>query len=89
MDAFGKDWFDLRDVEASVFKPDGNGAPILLCACGPTSGGSWREAAIEVGREFRRLERKRPLLAWRARVPDTQTSRKRIGRAHVVAATLQ
>ena len=25
MDAFGKDWFDLREGEASVFKPDGNG----------------------------------------------------------------
>jgi hypothetical protein len=25
MDAFGKDWFDLREGEASLFKPDGNG----------------------------------------------------------------
>ena len=25
MDAFGKDWFDVRGGEASVFKPDGNG----------------------------------------------------------------
>ena len=25
MDAFGKDWFDLREGEASVFRPDGNG----------------------------------------------------------------
>jgi broad specificity phosphatase PhoE len=25
MDAFGKDWFDLREAEASLFKPDGNG----------------------------------------------------------------
>jgi phosphohistidine phosphatase SixA len=25
MDAFGKDWFDLREGEASVFKPEGNG----------------------------------------------------------------
>jgi phosphohistidine phosphatase SixA len=25
MDAFGKDWFDVREAEASVFKPDGNG----------------------------------------------------------------
>src|SRR5436190_10751589 len=24
MDAFGKDWFDVREGEASVFKPDGN-----------------------------------------------------------------
>ena len=25
MDAFGKDWFDVSEGEASVFKPDGNG----------------------------------------------------------------
>src|SRR5256886_10647306 len=25
LDAFGKDWFDIREGEASVFKPDGNG----------------------------------------------------------------
>jgi len=25
LDAFGKDWFDLREGEASVFKPDGSG----------------------------------------------------------------
>ena len=25
MDAFGKDWFDVREGEASIFKPDGNG----------------------------------------------------------------
>ena len=25
MDAFGKDWFDVREGEASVFQPDGNG----------------------------------------------------------------
>jgi hypothetical protein len=25
MDAFGKDWFDVRESEASVFKPDGTG----------------------------------------------------------------
>jgi phosphohistidine phosphatase SixA len=25
LDAFGKDWFDLREGEASIFKPDGNG----------------------------------------------------------------
>lgn len=26
LDAFGKDWFDIREGEASVFKPDGAGA---------------------------------------------------------------
>jgi phosphohistidine phosphatase SixA len=25
MDAFGKDWFDVREGEASVFRPDGQG----------------------------------------------------------------
>jgi phosphohistidine phosphatase SixA len=25
MDAFGKDWFDIREGEASIFKPDGTG----------------------------------------------------------------
>jgi hypothetical protein len=25
IDAFGKDWFDVREGEASVFKPDGKG----------------------------------------------------------------
>jgi len=30
MDAFGKDWFDLREGEASLFKPDGNGGSALV-----------------------------------------------------------
>jgi len=30
MDAFGKDWFDVREGEASVFEPDGNGAYKLI-----------------------------------------------------------
>jgi len=25
LDAFGKDWFDIREGEASIFRPDGNG----------------------------------------------------------------
>ena len=25
LDAFGKDWFDVREGEASIFRPDGNG----------------------------------------------------------------
>ena len=29
MDAFGKDWFDVREGEASVFKPDGNGYKLV------------------------------------------------------------
>ena len=30
MDAFGKDWFDVREGEASAFKPDGSGAYKLV-----------------------------------------------------------
>jgi phosphohistidine phosphatase SixA len=30
MDAFGKDWFDIREGEASIFKPDGNGGYKLV-----------------------------------------------------------
>jgi phosphohistidine phosphatase SixA len=30
MDAFGKDWFDVREGEASIFKPDGNGGATLV-----------------------------------------------------------
>ena len=30
VDAFGKDWFDVREGEASVFKPDGNGGYKLI-----------------------------------------------------------
>jgi len=30
MDAFGKDWFDVREGEASVFKPDGSGGRTLV-----------------------------------------------------------
>ena len=29
MDAFGKDWFDVREGEASVFKPDGAGYKLV------------------------------------------------------------
>jgi hypothetical protein len=29
LDAFGKDWFDVREGEASVFKPDGNGYKLV------------------------------------------------------------
>ncbi len=30
LDAFGKDWFDVREGEASVLKPDGNGYKLLV-----------------------------------------------------------
>ena len=42
LDAFGKDWFDVREGEASVFKPDGNGGykPIVRIQAG-----AWSELA--------------------------------------------
>ena len=30
MDAFGKDWFDVKEGEASVFRPDGSGKAVLV-----------------------------------------------------------
>ena len=30
MDAFGKDWFNVREGEASVFRPDGSGKAVLV-----------------------------------------------------------
>lgn len=30
LDAFGKDWFEAKEGEASVFKPDGSGKPVLV-----------------------------------------------------------
>jgi len=29
-DAFGKDWFDVKEGEASIFKPDGSGKTVLV-----------------------------------------------------------
>jgi len=30
LDAFGKDWFDVREGEASVLKPDGGGYKLVV-----------------------------------------------------------
>src|SRR5204863_3127256 len=30
MDAFGKDWFDVREGESSIFRPDGKGGFTLV-----------------------------------------------------------
>jgi broad specificity phosphatase PhoE len=40
MDAFGKDWFDVREGEASVFKPDGQGGykPVVRIQSGEWAG---------------------------------------------------
>jgi phosphohistidine phosphatase SixA len=42
MDAFGKDWFDVREGEASVFKPDGNGGYQQIVRIQP---GEWSRVA--------------------------------------------
>lgn len=30
VDAFGKDWFDVKEGEASIFRPDGSGKAVLV-----------------------------------------------------------
>jgi phosphohistidine phosphatase SixA len=30
LDAFGKDWFDVREAEASIFKPDGSAYKLIV-----------------------------------------------------------
>ena len=30
IDAFGKDWFEVKEGEASVFKPDSSGKAVLV-----------------------------------------------------------
>ncbi len=42
MDAFGKDWFDVREGEASIFKPDGSGKFVLV---GRVQASEWSELA--------------------------------------------
>jgi phosphohistidine phosphatase SixA len=46
MDAFGKDWFDVREGEASVFRPDGNGGYKLLVRI---QAGDWAKIAQAAG----------------------------------------
>jgi hypothetical protein len=29
LDAFGKDWFEIKEGEASIFKPEGNGFSLV------------------------------------------------------------
>src|SRR2546426_1040667 len=41
MDALGKDWFDIREGEASIFKPDGNAGYALV---GRVQIGQWAAA---------------------------------------------
>ena len=42
MDAFGKDWFDIREGEASVFEPDGRGGYRLIARI---PAGDWSKLA--------------------------------------------
>ena len=42
MDAFGKDWFDVREGEASIFKPDGGGGYRLVAR---VQAGDWGKLA--------------------------------------------
>jgi phosphohistidine phosphatase SixA len=42
LDAFGKDWFDVREGEASVFRPDGAGKYVLV---GKLQATDWLELA--------------------------------------------
>ncbi len=42
MDAFGKDWFDVREGEASIFRPDGKGGFVLV---GRVQGADWPRLA--------------------------------------------
>jgi|SRR6185436_9775348 len=42
LDAFGKDWFDVREGEASIFKPDGSGRFVLV---GRVQASDWSELA--------------------------------------------
>jgi len=42
LDAFGKDWFDVKEGESSVFKPDGSGKAMLV---GRVQMADWIKAA--------------------------------------------
>jgi broad specificity phosphatase PhoE len=41
LDAFGKDWFEVREAETSIFKPDGSGGYALV---GRVQIGQWAAA---------------------------------------------
>jgi phosphohistidine phosphatase SixA len=42
LDAFGKNWFEVREGEASVFRPDGSGKPVPV---GRVQAAGWIKAA--------------------------------------------
>src|SRR5207237_8166663 len=41
LDAFGKDWFEVREAETSIFRPDGSGGYALV---GRVQIGQWAAA---------------------------------------------
>jgi hypothetical protein len=61
LDAFGKDWFDVREGEASIFKPDGKGGFTLV---GRVQAADWGEAGEDAVAELLR----RQLLGFRLEV---------------------
>ena len=48
IDAFGKDWFEVKEGEATIFKPDGR----RLQGCGSYSDGEWPRMAAVQGNEW-------------------------------------
>ena len=53
LDAFGKDWFDVREGEASVFKPDGNGGYKRIVRI---QAGAWAELAQDADLFFNQYD---------------------------------
>lgn len=50
MDAFGKDWFDTREGEASVFKPGADGKAMLVTKLQNRTVGGALEVAVRASR---------------------------------------
>ena len=53
LDAFGKDWFDVREGEASVFKPNGNGYKAIV----RIQAGDWSELAQDADSYLNQYDR--------------------------------
>src|ERR1043165_2904168 len=45
LDAFGKDWFDIREGEASIFRPDGSGGTKFVARVQAADGGNLAQQA--------------------------------------------
>ena len=70
MDAFGKDWFDVREGEASVFKPDGNGAYKLVARVQATDWSKLAQHLVELELVLALADRGEHLRGRRAFEPD-------------------